>query len=268
MRGGFESEIHAMSTNIKSENPTARLKKTIMPDPQLNAAGKGREVRAMFAEIAPTYDRVNQVISANIDTRWRRFTVAKLKDVLSRPNAIALDLCCGTADLTLDLEPHARVIGCDFCHPMLVIGNEKIKAARANNALLAEGDALRLPFGDQSFDAVTIAFGLRNLENVEGGLTEIFRVLKPGGRVGILEFARPILPIFRQIFEFYFHNILPRIGGLISGSRNAYTYLPKSVSNFPDQKRLTEMMRTIGYHNVGCHNLLGGITAVYLGERR
>jgi demethylmenaquinone methyltransferase/2-methoxy-6-polyprenyl-1,4-benzoquinol methylase len=150
---------------------------------------------------------------------------------------------------------------------MLVIGHEKIAAERRRNAMLAEGDALRLPFSDASFDAVTIAFGLRNLEDVEGGLAEILRVLKPGGRAAILEFARPILPVFRQIFEFYFHQILPRIGGLISGSRNAYTYLPKSVSNFPDQKRLSEMMRQIGYTNIRYHNLLGGITAVYLGER-
>jgi demethylmenaquinone methyltransferase/2-methoxy-6-polyprenyl-1,4-benzoquinol methylase len=259
--------VKVLSTNLKSENSAAHVKETGMPNPNLNAAGKGSEVRAMFAEIAPTYDRVNQVISANIDTRWRRFTVDQLKDVLSRPDALALDLCCGTADLTLELESHARVIGCDFCHPMLVIGNEKIQANHASKASLAEGDALRLPFSDQSFDAVTIAFGLRNLENVEGGLAEIFRVLKPGGRAGILEFARPVLPIFRQAFEFYFHNILPHIGGLISGSRNAYTYLPKSVSNFPDQTKLTEMMRTIGYVNLRYHNLLGGVSAVYLGER-
>jgi demethylmenaquinone methyltransferase/2-methoxy-6-polyprenyl-1,4-benzoquinol methylase len=256
-----------MPTNTQTETPATPVTEKVMPNPEFNASGKARDVRAMFAEIAPTYDTVNQVISANIDTRWRRFTVDKLKDVLARPDAVALDLCCGTADLTLAIEPHARVIGCDFCHQMLVIGNEKIAADRRQNAMLAEGDALCLPFSDASFDAVTIAFGLRNLENVEGGLAEIFRVLKPGGRAAILEFARPILPVFRQIFEFYFHKILPRIGGLISGSRNAYTYLPKSVSNFPDQKRLSEMMQGIGYTNIRYHNLLGGVTAVYLGER-
>jgi demethylmenaquinone methyltransferase / 2-methoxy-6-polyprenyl-1,4-benzoquinol methylase len=239
-----------------------------MPDPRVNAPGKSRAVREMFAEIAPTYDRVNRIISISIDNHWRNFTVDKLADVLARPGAIALDLCCGTADLTLKLQEQTRVIGCDFCHPMLVIGNKKLGAGRVGNTLLTEGDALRLPFADYSFDAVTIAFGLRNLENIEAGLLEILRVLKPGGRAAILEFSRPVIPVFRQLFEFYFHRILPRIGGIISGSRSAYTYLPKSVGNFPDQKSLSAMMRAAGYSNVCYHNLLSGVAAVYLGERK
>ena len=241
-----------------------------IPDPQFNAPGKDRAVRAMFAEIAPSYDRLNHLLSLNIDKRWRRFTIGKLRDILQRPGVLALDLCCGTADLTIELEPYARVIGCDFCHPMLVIGNEKI-AGRPDlkrQPLLTEGNAMQLPFADQSFDVVTIAFGLRNLERVDIGLAEILRVLKPGGRVAILEFSRPILPIFRQIFEFYFHNILPRIGALISGSSTAYTYLPKSVGNFPDQKRLAAMMREIGFSSVRYHNLSAGIAALHLGERQ
>lgn len=237
------------------------------PNPKLNATGKTIAVRAMFAEIAPSYDRLNHLLSINIDKLWRRFTVGRLKDVLARPGAVALDLCCGTADLTLELEKHARVIGCDFCHPMLVIGNEKIAAKQAWRASLAEGDALRLPFADASFDVVTIAFGLRNLERVEGGLAEILRVLKPGGRAAVLEFSRPSLPVFRQAFEFYFHNILPRIGSLVSGSAGAYHYLPASVRAFPDQKSLAEMMRQIGYANVRYHNLTGGVAALHLGER-
>lgn len=238
-----------------------------MPDYRLNAEGKRNAVRAMFGEIAPSYDRLNHLLSVNIDKVWRRFAVRKLADVLSRPGAIALDLCCGTGDLTLELEKHTRVIGCDFCHPMLVIGNEKIAGRQAARARLAEGDALQLPFAGASFDAVTIAFGLRNLENVPGGLQEIYRVLKPGGRAAVLEFSRPLLPGFRQAFEFYFHNILPRIGGLLSGSQGAYTYLPKSVHNFPDQKQLAEMMRQVGFVNVEYHNLSGGIAALHLGER-
>lgn len=254
-----------MSATIETE-PATPLPNTEIPSPALNA-GKRDAVRAMFAEIAPSYDRLNHLLSINIDNVWRRFTVKKLKDVLARPNAIALDLCCGTADLTLELEPYARVIGCDFCHPMLVIGNQKIAAQAAGKAKLAEGDALHLPFADASFDAVTVAFGLRNLENIEGGLAEIYRVLKPGGRAAILEFSRPIVPVFRQLFEFYFHNILPRIGALISGSKGAYTYLPKSVRNFPDQKRLAAMMHSVGYANVNYHNLSGGIAALHLGEK-
>jgi ubiquinone/menaquinone biosynthesis methyltransferase len=165
-----------------------------MPDHRLNAEGKRHAVRAMFGEIAPSYDRLNHLLSVNIDKVWRRFTVRQLEDVLARPDALALDLCCGTADLTLELEKQARTIGCDFCHPMLVIGNQKLAAHRAVRARLAEGDALQLPFADASFDAVTNAFGLRNLENVAGGLREIRRVLKPGGRAAILEFSRPVLP--------------------------------------------------------------------------
>ena len=241
-----------------------------IPDPQFNAPGKDRAVRAMFAEIAPSYDRLNHLLSLNIDKRWRRFTIGKLRDILQRPNVLALDLCCGTADLTLELEPYARVIGCDFCHPMLVIGNEKIadRPALCRQPLLTEGNAMQLPFADQSFDVVTIAFGLRNLERVDVGLAEILRVLKPGGRAAILEFSRPVLPIFRQLFEFYFHHILPRIGGLISGSTTAYTYLPKSVGNFPDQKRLAALMKEIGFSAVRYHNLSAGIAALHLGERK
>lgn len=246
--------------------PSADLTNTSLPDPTLNAA-KSTAVQAMFSDIAPSYDRLNHLLSLNIDKRWRRFTVNKLKDVLTRPNALALDLCCGTADLTLELSQHARVVGADFCHPMLVIGNEKIAAQQARRASLSEADALRLPFADTCVDAVTVAFGLRNLENVQGGLDEMFRVLKPGGRAAILEFSRPVLPIFRQAFEFYFHNILPRIGALISGSGSAYTYLPQSVSNFPAQKQLAAMMRQSGFTNVRYHNLSGGIAALHLGER-
>ena len=238
-----------------------------IPNPEFNAPGKDRAVRAMFSEIAPNYDKLNHLLSLNIDKRWRRFTVGQLMDVLERPGALALDLCCGTADLTLEIAPHARVIGCDFCHPMLVIGHRKVVEQAGRRATLAEGDALRLPFAERSFDAVTIAFGLRNLARVDLGLAEIYRVLKPGGRAAILEFSRPILPLFRQLFEFYFHRILPRVGALISGSSTAYTYLPQSVSNFPDQRKLAEMMRETGFTNVRYHNLSAGIAALHLGDR-
>lgn len=237
------------------------------PNPEFNAQGKSHAVRAMFAEIAPSYDRLNHLLSLNIDKRWRRYTVGKLLDVLQRPNALALDLCCGTADLTLELARHARVLGSDFCHPMLVIGHDKVAANGSTRVVLAEADALRLPFADACADAVTVAFGLRNLENVQGGLNEMYRVLKPGGRAAILEFSRPLLPGFRQLFEFYFHHVLPRIGALVSGSRSAYSYLPQSVGNFPDQQGLAEMMRQAGFGNVRYHNLSGGIAALHLGER-
>ena len=234
---------------------------------EMNAPGKERAVRAMFAEIAPSYDRLNHLLSANIDKRWRRFTVRQLADVLAKPDALALDLCCGTGDLTLELAEKTRVIGCDFCHPMLVIGNKKIAARGVRRAVLMEGDALKLPFADRRFDAVTIAFGLRNLAHVEGGLAEIFRVVKPGGRVAVLEFSKPIVPLLREAFAFYFDRILPRIGAFISGSNTAYSYLPASVKHFPDQKGLAELMRRVGFSQVRYHNLSGGIAALHLGDR-
>ena len=175
------------------------------PNPEFNAVGKHQAVQKMFAEIAPTYDRLNHLLSANIDKRWRKLAVNKITELLAKPDAAALDLCCGTGDLTLEISrraPAVRVIGCDFCHPMLVAGKSKFAAHSA--ALLTEGDALNLPFADDSFDAVTIAFGLRNLENVERGIREIHRVLKPNGRAVILEFSRPIVPLLRGAFGFYF----------------------------------------------------------------
>lgn len=236
------------------------------PNPQFNAQGKHKAVQTMFAEIAPTYDRLNHLLSANIDKRWRRLVVKKLADALARPGAIALDLCCGTADLTLELTrqaPHARVIGCDFCHPMLVLGRQKIPA----QAALIEGDALHLPVADHSVDVVTNAFGLRNLEDVKGGLQEIYRVLKPGGRVAILEFSHPVVPLLRTAFHFYFTKILPQIGGLISGSRQAYTYLPASVKHFPNQKQLAALMTEARFTNVNYLNLSAGIAALHLGTK-
>jgi demethylmenaquinone methyltransferase/2-methoxy-6-polyprenyl-1,4-benzoquinol methylase len=177
-----------------------------------------------------------------------------------------LDVCCGTADLALALGQQARVIGLDFCHPMLVLGQEKINRRRAPVAL-AEGDALNLPFAGEQFDVVTIAFGLRNLEAVERGLAEIHRMLKPGGQAAILEFSRPVTPVFSQLFGFYFKHLLPRIGTLISGVNGPYQYLHDSVQSFPDQEQLAALMRQVGFANVTYHNLTGGIAALHLGEK-
>ena len=237
------------------------------PDPKFNAPGKHEAVRKMFAEIAPTYDWLNHLLSGNIDKRWRRFTVRQVSDVLARPAATVLDLCCGTGDLTIELAkaaPQAHIIGCDFCFPMLALGPAKAAPVKP---LFIEGDALHLPFATHSFDLVTNAFGLRNLESVERGLEEIFRVLKTGGQVAILEFSHPVIPVLDQAFGYYFSKILPRIGALVSGSNHAYTYLPNSVSYFPNQKQLAEIMQSIGFREVRYHNLLAGIAALHIGTR-
>ena len=220
----------------------------------------------MFSGIARRYDFLNHFLSLNIDKRWRRQVAEKLSDILNTPDAIVLDVACGTGDLSLELQHTAKamVIGTDFCHSMLVIAAEKIDAADRPIPVV-EGDAMNLSFADESFDAVTIAFGLRNLSNFADGLVELRRVLKPGGRLAILEFSSPVVPGFRQLFNFYFAQILPRIGGAVSGSRGAYEYLPDSVSKFPDQKKLAAMLRETGFSNIEYKNLTGGIAAIHTG---
>ncbi|MEW6733396.1 MAG: bifunctional demethylmenaquinone methyltransferase/2-methoxy-6-polyprenyl-1,4-benzoquinol methylase UbiE [Acidobacteriota bacterium] len=229
-------------------------------------ANKARQVREMFGRIAPRYDLLNHLLSINIDKRWRRFTVAQLADLLARSDARALDVCCGTADLAIELNRHAHTCGVDFCHNMLVIGNEKV-ARQARPIWLLEGDALQLPFANEAFNVITCAFGLRNLADPAAGLAEFFRILKPGGRVAILEFSQPVLPLFRTIFNFYFRYLLPLIGGAVSGSFTAYRYLPTSVAQFPNQEGLVAIMQATGYKKVRYFNLTGGIAALHLGER-
>ncbi len=222
----------------------------------------------MFSGIAGRYDFLNHLLSANIDKRWRKQVAGKLENVLSKDGARALDIACGTGDLSLALAgaTGAQIIGTDFCRPMLELAARKT-ALTGEQIPLIESDALRLPFADQSFEAVTIAFGLRNLASVEGGLQELFRVLKPGGRAAILEFSSPVVPGLRGLFNFYFTRVLPRLGGLLSGSRSAYEYLPDSVMRFPDQKRLAGLLQGVGFEEVEYKNLTGGIAAIHLGTR-
>lgn len=233
-----------------------------------NEIAHANAVREMFSGIARRYDLLNHVLSVNIDKRWRRLVSEALRDVLENKEATVLDVACGTGDLSLELQSKAkaRVIGTDFCRPMLTIARDKTEK-QGFNIPYVEADALSLAFPDQSFDAVTIAFGLRNLANVESGLAELYRVLKPGGKLAILEFSAPVVPGFKQLFNFYFTSILPRIGGAVSGSRGAYEYLPDSVSKFPDQKGLSEMMRQTGFTAVTYKNLTGGIAALHLGTK-
>jgi demethylmenaquinone methyltransferase / 2-methoxy-6-polyprenyl-1,4-benzoquinol methylase len=228
-----------------------------------------RRVREMFAGIANRYDLLNHLLSGNTDRRWRRLVAKRLQEVLSTEGARALDVACGTGDLSLALAERtgARVVGTDFCRPMLEIAARKARTNVSSEIPFVEGDALNLPFADEAFDAVSIAFGLRNLSSVETGLKELWRVLKPAGRAAILEFSTPVVPGFRALFQFYFTRVLPRIGGIISGSRGAYEYLPDSVSRFPDQKRLAALMREAGFIEVEYRNLTGGIAALHMGTR-
>ena len=238
-------------------------------------------VRGMFAGVARRYDLANHLLSFNIDRLWRARTVRRVRPILERPGARVLDICCGTGDLTLALARECRapvsasgracpaptpdeaclalVFGSDFCHPMLV-------AARGKGAAdLFEADALRLPLRDVSLDLVTVAFGFRNLANYEEGLAEMRRVLRPGGMAAILEFSEPPNATFAALYHFYSRRILPLIGGALSGSREAYTYLPESVRKFPPAEELAEEMRRAGFAEVRYERFTGGIVALHLG---
>ncbi len=225
-----------------------------------------KAVREMFSGIARRYDFLNHFLSVNTDKRWRRLVRTKLQETLDNENAVILDVACGTGDLSLELQKNARakVFGTDFCRPMLSIAFDK-NEKNAEQIPYVEADGMNLSFADASFDAVTIAFGLRNFSNWQDGLRELHRITKPGGKLVILEFSTPIVPGFKQIFNLYFTQILPRVGGAVSGSRGAYEYLPDSVSRFPDQKGLAEMMRKTGFSSVEYQNLTGGIAAIHSG---
>jgi len=232
----------------------------------LGPANKSAQVRLMFAEIAPRYDFLNHALSLNIDKRWRRLVIKHVGDRLRQPGAVALDLCCGTAELSLELGAFAPTFGVDFCHPMLQLGLRKVRRAELPIEII-EGDALSVPFADSMFDVVTVAFGLRNVDGTVAGLQEMYRLLKSGGRCAVLEFSRPRLPIFRSLFHFYFTRLLPRIGNAVSGSSFAYQYLPDSVQAFPDQKELAVLMQTVGFSDVSYYNLFGGVASLHLGDK-
>jgi demethylmenaquinone methyltransferase / 2-methoxy-6-polyprenyl-1,4-benzoquinol methylase len=232
---------------------------------------QAHRVREMFANIATRYDLLNHLLSGNVDKRWRRLVAKTLYatlPTLPHGEVRILDVACGTGDLSLTLceSGEARIFGVDFCRPMLEIAVSKA-AEHGSRVPFIEGDALDLPFADRSFDAATIAFGLRNLTSVETGFKELLRVLKPGGRVAVLEFSKPTIPVLRSLFRIYFTRVLPFFGGLISGSKSAYQYLPDSVSRFPDQRELAAIMNQAGFESIAFQNLSGGIAALHLGTR-
>jgi demethylmenaquinone methyltransferase/2-methoxy-6-polyprenyl-1,4-benzoquinol methylase len=227
-------------------------------------------VRRMFTRIAPRYDFLNHLLSFSLDRVWRRRTALHFRHILARPRARVLDLCCGTGDLTFALDRvraqelgdidrndgsrrlsnhREPVFGSDFVEGMLVRARKKA-TADAYDTIFSAADALNLPFADQSFDLVTTAFGFRNLANYELGLVEFARVLRKGGELGILEFTEPATGPMAGLFRFYFKNVLPGIGGAISGDKEAYAYLPGSVSKFPSPPELSALMEKHGFTDV------------------
>jgi demethylmenaquinone methyltransferase/2-methoxy-6-polyprenyl-1,4-benzoquinol methylase len=222
----------------------------------------------MFSAIAPRYDFLNRLLSAGRDRYWRReairATALPLKGQL-------LDICTGTADMALEAArqfPDARIVGVDFSRPMLALGTAKVEQAHLSHRItLQVAPAEVLPFPDESFDAAAVAFGLRNVPDRLRGLYEMHRVLRPGGRAVILEFTTPPSRLFRGLYLWYFHRVLPWVGRLVSGHPSAYSYLPASVADFPSPDGLSDWMRDAGFHEVSYHLLTGGIVAIHVGRR-
>lgn len=227
-----------------------------------------RAVREMFTRIAPRYDLLNRLLSLTLDRAWRRRTATRLASRLRHPGGRALDLCCGTGDLALALSRHAQspVVGGDFSRTMLMRARKK-SGSRGARLLLVESDALAMPFADAQFNVITAAFGFRNLVNYRQGLTEIHRLLKPGGRVAILDFSLPRGGLFGALYRFYFRSVLPRIGKMVSGVPGPYTYLPASVESFPSCEELVRWMEETGFTSISYELWTGGVVALHQGVK-
>jgi demethylmenaquinone methyltransferase/2-methoxy-6-polyprenyl-1,4-benzoquinol methylase len=243
-----------------------------------NEADAARAVQQMFDSIAPRYDLLNHVLSANVDRLWWWKTARKFKMILADPDAAVLDICCGTGDMTMALlkrRPSGAkpILAADFSRGMLSRGAKKFsrgaessKPGRAPYAVALEADALHLPLRDASLDLIVTAFGFRNLANYEAGLKEFHRVLKPGGQLGILDFAEPG-GLIGKVYAVYFRRVLPAIGRLICGKEGPYKYLPTSVGNFPPPSEMLEMMRGVGYKDRAWQPYTFGIAGLYTGAR-
>jgi demethylmenaquinone methyltransferase/2-methoxy-6-polyprenyl-1,4-benzoquinol methylase len=243
---------------------------TPAPPTALPAAGqKAAHVRQMFSSIAPSYDLLNHVLSMNIDRLWRARAVRRLEWERA-PDGVYLDNCAGTLDLAVALAGRkgfgGRVVGSDFTWEMLERG---VAAGKTRGAAVAPtcADALSLPYPDAAFDGATVGFGVRNLADLDAGLREMARVLKPGARLVILEFTTPSWQPWRSVYLFYARRILPVVGAMISRNRSAYTYLPESVMEFPPPPELARKMEAAGFRGVKWDTLSGGIAAIHYAER-
>jgi demethylmenaquinone methyltransferase/2-methoxy-6-polyprenyl-1,4-benzoquinol methylase len=230
--------------------------------------GKKEQVALMFNNISHSYDLLNRVLSGGIDIYWRRKAIDFLR--ADKPKFM-LDIATGTGDFALEalkkLQPD-QIIGVDISEGMLAMGKEKIKKlGLSDKIVLQTGDSEKLPFADNTFDAITVSFGVRNFENLEQGLRDMFRVLKPNGKVVILEFSQPENPTFAKIYNFYSKNILPSIGKLISQDDAAYTYLPESVKAFPYGIEFLQILEKVGFKQTLCVPLTFGISSIYVATK-
>ena len=226
------------------------------------------KISGMFDAIASRYDLLNTVLSAGLDRYWRRRAIASLQ-LTGRERV--LDVCTGTADVAIGAArtaSAARVVGVDFSGSMLAHGLAKVRTAALSNRIqLIRGDAMSLPAGDASVDAATIAFGIRNVLRAEDACRELFRVLKPGGRLAILEFGLPVIPAVRPLYLWYFNHVLPRIGRAVSRHDAAYSYLPESVGSFQFGDEFARILRDAGFSQVGASPLAFGIVYLYTGQK-
>jgi demethylmenaquinone methyltransferase/2-methoxy-6-polyprenyl-1,4-benzoquinol methylase len=229
--------------------------------------GKKEQVAEMFNNISHRYDFLNHFLSLGIDILWRKKAIKILKD--DQPKQI-VDIATGTGDFALEalaLKPD-RIVGVDISAGMLKMGKQKMKRKGVDHIIdMQMGDSEKLLFEDNTFDAAIVAFGVRNFENMEKGLSDMYRVLKPGGKTVIIEFSRPRSFPMKQLYNFYFKSILPIIGKLISKDQSAYTYLPESVDAFPDGQRFLDILSAVGYKKVECRPLTFGISSIYIGQK-
>lgn len=250
----------ALKTGIRGTQPSGAADERVA----------AQTVQRMFDDIAPRYDLANHILSMNIDRLWWRRGARTYAHILARSDARVLDLCAGTGDMSLALRrvaarqgSNAHIYALDFSHRMLQHGLQKYSAKQIQPI---EGDALQLPMPDAAMDLVVSAFGFRNLANYDAGLREIYRVLKPGGEVGILDFGEPS-GLIGRFYRFYFRNVLPRIGTLISGVRGPYEYLPASVQKFPSPQQMLTRMQGTGFGGVSWTPYTFGIAGLYRGRR-
>lgn len=231
------------------------------------AGGKGAFVRDMFGRIAPRYDLANRVLTAGFDERWRKKAIALLAPP---PGGRIADLCCGTGDLVFHLlrvDPTLDVTGIDFCEPMLVRARERARSAQRAKSTFVEADVMQLPFGDAEFDGATMGFSLRNVVDVDAVLEEALRVLRPGARFVNLDVSKAPNRVWKRFFDAYFYGVVPLVGGIVGGSREAYRYLPNSLTHHPNAVELRQRFERAGFADAGYLPLMGGSIAIHYGTK-
>lgn len=230
---------------------------------------KARFVHSVFESIAKEYDRMNSVISFGRHVNWRNYTNQRIGVQAGQK---AIDICCGTCDWTISLAekvgPQGEVVGLDFSQNMLDVGQSKVEDKGITQISLVNGDAMKIPFPDNTFDYATIGFALRNVPDLKQVLQEMARVVKPGGKVVSLEVSKPPYIPYRKLFYFYFYNILPLIARLVVDKYEEYSWLPQSLTNFPDSKQLAEIFREVGLDPVETKLFMGGVSALHIGYKK